>query len=61
MSNISHWEVSFLSPYPTFEGQRTTQTFYNEDQANRMLEFYKTCGVVGLKIQPIGKEYQYPA
>jgi hypothetical protein len=61
MSSISHWEVSFLSPYPTRKGQRTTQAFYNEEQANRMVDFYKSCGAVDLKIQPVGKEYQYPA
>lgn len=60
-SPISHWEVSFLNPYPTQEGQRITQSFYNEEQANKMVDFYKSCNAVDIKIKPVGKEYQYPA
>jgi hypothetical protein len=61
MSNsISHWEVSFLVPYPKVEGERRVQAFYSPEEANYMRDYYNSLGAYDAKTIPVGKEYQYP-
>ncbi|MCP4828462.1 MAG: hypothetical protein GY889_06285 [Proteobacteria bacterium] len=60
MNPISHYEVSFLSPYPKTEGERRIQVFYTKEEAERMADFYNSMGSYDAKVKPIGKEYQYP-
>lgn len=59
-SPISHYEVSFLSPYPQTEGERRVQAFSTREEAERMADFYNSMGSYDAKVKPIGKEYQYP-
>ncbi len=62
MSNaaISHWEVSYLAAYPSYEGERRFQVFYSQEEAEMMRKFYDSLGHRA-EIKAIGREYQYPA
>jgi hypothetical protein len=61
MSNpISHWEVSFLAPYPKVKGERRVQAFYSKEEAEHMRDYYNSLGSYDAKTIPVGREYQYP-
>ena len=61
MNAISHWQVTFLAPYPTHPGERKVQTFYNEQEAIRMKDYYNSLGAYDARVSPVGREYQYLA
>ncbi len=61
MSSVSHFEISYLQPYPTFEGERAIKSAYTREEAEKIKDIYSSMGAVDVKIKPIGKEYQYPA
>jgi hypothetical protein len=61
MSSVSHFEISYLRPYPTFEGERSCRAAYSREEAEKIKDIYSSMGAVDVKIKPIGKEYQYPA
>lgn len=60
-SPVSHYEVSFLAPYPTSPGERRVQAFYSEEEAFRMRDYYNSLGAYDARVKPIGREFQYPA
>ncbi len=43
--------ISFPSPYPRYEGERKTQHFASAAEAQRMIEFYRTMGVIA-RLEP---------
>lgn len=61
MSHVSHFEVSCLRPYPTFEGERSSKSAYTREEAEKIKDIYSSMGAVDIQIKPVGREYQYPA
>jgi hypothetical protein len=53
MNAISHWEVSYLRPYPTAPGQRSAQSALTLEQAEKIKDFYQSMGAVDVKVQRI--------
>jgi hypothetical protein len=61
MSNpISHWEVSFLAPYPKVKGERRVQAFYSKEEAEHMRDYYNSLGSYDAKTYLSGENISIP-
>lgn len=48
--------ISFLAPYPRFNGERKTQEFKTIGEAKRMIAFYNSLGSYDAKVETFAEK-----